>query len=187
MSDESWIELARRRELGRSQPLPEVFMHRIRLLTPRFLLPAVTTSVLLAILAPGAGDAATQATNLGSLTVAVGGVDRGEGSVCVALWTGDGRDFPADLERASRFLCVNAQDTVVQVKFDDLAPGRYAAMAFHDRNDDRKFGRNILGIPREASGVSNMDLSRRHRSLPRFRKAAFAVGTEPIEIRLHRH
>jgi len=77
----------------------------------------------------------------------------------------------------------------LQVKFDDLAPGSYAAMAFHDRNDDRKFGRNILGIPREASGISNVDLSRRHRSVPRFRKAAFAVGAEPIEIeiRLHRH
>lgn len=164
-------------------------MHRRRLLTASLRLPAVTTCGILAILAPGAGDAAIRATNLGSLTVTIGGVDRAEGSVCVALWTGDGRGFPVDLERASHFLCVNAQDTVVQVEFDDLAPGRYAAMAFHDRNDDQKFGRNIVGIPREASGISNMNLSRSHRSLPRFRKAAFDVGTEPleIEIRLHRH
>ncbi|NJK89839.1 MAG: DUF2141 domain-containing protein [Myxococcales bacterium] len=33
--------------------------------------------------------------------------------------------------------------------FEDVPPGRYAASAYHDEDDDSKFDKNFLGIPTE--------------------------------------
>lgn len=125
----------------------------------------------------------------GSLTVHIESLERAEGSVCVALWTGEGRGFPSELRLAADMRCVAVHDHVASVTFGDLVSGRYAAMAFHDRNDNRRLDRNLLGIPREHTGIAFQDLQRGHRSLPSFRDAAFDVpaGTRTIAIHLHGH
>ncbi|MDJ0951438.1 MAG: DUF2141 domain-containing protein [Alphaproteobacteria bacterium] len=41
------------------------------------------------------------------------------------------------------------------VTFNDLPPGRYAVIVFHDANSDGRLDRNFLGVPVEGYGFSN--------------------------------
>jgi uncharacterized protein (DUF2141 family) len=68
------------------------------------------------------------------------------------------------------------------VRFDGVAPGRYAVQAFHDETDQGVVHQNLLGIPRERIGFSN-DASLGLRG-PRFEDAAFPVGTETARVNL---
>ena len=72
------------------------------------------------------------------------------------------------------------------VKIARVAPGEYAAQAFHDETDQGIVHQNILGIPKERIGFSN-DAPLRVRG-PRFEDAAFFVGREAqhITLRLRR-
>ena len=45
-------------------------------------------------------------------------------------------------------------DKAVQVSFENLAPGEYAIMVFHDEDQDSSFDKNFLGFPQEGFGFS---------------------------------
>ncbi|SFG00702.1 Uncharacterized conserved protein, DUF2141 family [Novosphingobium sp. CF614] len=62
------------------------------------------------------------------------------------------------------------------VAFAGVPPGRYGAIAFHDRNRNGKADRNFLGIPTEDIGFSNNALKRL--APPRFADAAFQHAAE---------
>jgi uncharacterized protein (DUF2141 family) len=62
-----------------------------------------------------------------------------------------------------------------------LPPGEYALSVFHDENGDGKLARNFIGIPKEPAGFSN---NYRPKGPPRFAKAAFQLGSEPVEQRI---
>ncbi len=40
----------------------------------------------------------------------------------------------------------------VSVMFENVAPGRYAPIAFHDANGDAKLNQGLMGIPKEGYG-----------------------------------
>ena len=88
------------------------------------------------------------------LSVTLSGVRQAEGSVRVALWSAS-EGFPSETERAHAREVVDASVPAVGVVFRDVAPGRYAVSAIHDRDGNGELNRNFLGIPREAVGISN--------------------------------
>lgn len=66
----------------------------------------------------------------------------------------------------------HAGTTVVTVP--NVPPGRYGAVAYHDRNRNGKADRNFIGLPTEDVGFSNNAL--KGLSRPRFAVAAFDHG-----------
>jgi uncharacterized protein (DUF2141 family) len=69
--------------------------------------------------------------------------------------------------------------------FEDLPPGTYALVAYHDENMNGKFDTNFIGIPKEGYGFSN-DV-KATRGGPSFSAATFQYdgGTLDMTITLH--
>lgn len=70
------------------------------------------------------------------------------------------------------------------VRFRDLPPGGYAAVAFQDVNGNGKLDKNLLGIPREPYGFSNS--ARGSAGPPKFSAAAVTLipdGTTTIVLK----
>lgn len=63
----------------------------------------------------------------------------------------------------------------VQARFADLPPGRYAIMAYHDRNGDGRLNTLPVGLPTEPYGFSNG--ARGTFGPPSWRAAAFETGS----------
>lgn len=94
------------------------------------------------------------------------------GVVVVLLF--DEADAFADLRQPLRTLAVPTS-APLEASFDGLAAGRYAVLAFHDRNADGALDQNFMGIPREPLGFS-----RRYwgRGSPVFSEAAVEVAAD---------
>jgi uncharacterized protein (DUF2141 family) len=100
--------------------------------------------VLAAVLTIGAAPAP------GTLQIDVANVRAQTGSVHVHICTeaqflktcGQSANSPAKLGT-----------TVLTVS--GLKPGRYAAQVYYDQNDNQKFDRGMLGVPKEGVGFSN--------------------------------
>ena len=118
-----------------------------------------------------------------TLNVQVDGFKNAAGAAGIALWDA-ARGFPEEVEHAVATTYATIQDGVAMARFDQLEPGTYAITVYHDRNDNRRFDKNWLGIPREGWGVSN-NVRPRLRA-PRFDEAMLDLGAgeELVEIRV---
>ncbi len=58
------------------------------------------------------------------------------------------------------------QNGKIQVVFEDIPFGAYAAVSYHDLNENHQFDRNFIGIPKEPVAVSRLYKKR-------FRKPCF--------------
>ena len=94
------------------------------------------------------------------------------GVVVVLLF--DEADAFADLRQPLRTLALS-DGASLEARFEGLAAGRYAVMAFHDRNADGALDQNFMGIPREPLGFS-----RRYwgKGSPVFAEAAVEVAAD---------
>ncbi|WP_404714229.1 DUF2141 domain-containing protein [Sphingomonas sp. MMS24-J13] len=86
-------------------------------------------------------------------TVAASGVVPGPGAIRFALYRGP--DGFRHEDRAYRILSAPADKALVTVRFQDLPPGRYAVMAYHDANDNKKLDLRFGMFPKEGWGLSN--------------------------------
>jgi uncharacterized protein (DUF2141 family) len=100
------------------------------------------------------------------LRVTVDGIRSARGTVLIGLY-----DSPESFERAvegagkegflidpDRFGAVALRANAAMrsaVVFSNLEPGRYAAIAFHDENNNGKLDKNFLSVPAEPYGFSN--------------------------------
>lgn len=66
--------------------------------------------------------------------------------------------------------------------FENIKPGTYAVSVIHDRNGNGRLDTNLLGIPKEAWGVSNG--ARPALRAPRFAEAAFRVAAANKTLRI---
>lgn len=94
----------------------------------------------------------TGSANAGDLTILIQNVKDADGRIRVALFNNAG-EFPRghtfkSLEQAS------APGTV-EVIFKNVPRGKYAIVAFQDKNGDGSLNKNIVGIPTEPLGFSN--------------------------------
>ena len=112
------------------------------------------------------------------VAVSVSGIPAGKGRVHVDICTE--KTFTKENCPWSAEAPARAGTTVVRVP--GVPPGRYAAQAYWDANDNGKADRNFVGMPLELVGFSRdvrVKLSR-----PKFVDAAFAHGDEPSSIAL---
>ena len=118
-----------------------------------------------------------------TLHVRMEGFENTDGEAGVAVWNA-ARGFPEEIEHAVATTYVTIQDGAAVARFDQLEPGRYAITVYHDKNDNRRFDKNWLGMPKEAWGVSN-NVRPRLRA-PRFAEAMLdlEVGEQLVEIRV---
>lgn len=77
----------------------------------------------------------------------------GGGKVVVALFADEGRWRAR--EGALRSVEAPVSGASVEAVFQGLPPGRYAVMAFHDRNGDGRLNTLPVGLPTEPYGFSN--------------------------------
>lgn len=97
------------------------------------------------------------------LRISVDGIRSTRGSVVIGLY--DSAEtfaralLPSDgfLNDPARFGAVVLRANAAlesSVVFDNLEPGRYAVIAFHDENGNGKLDKSFLGLPREPYGFS---------------------------------
>ena len=117
------------------------------------------------------------------LEVAVSGIESAEGTVGIALWE-DGQGFPEAIEHALDSTYVAVESGTARAVFELPEPGTYAVTVFHDKNDNQRFDKNWIGMPKEAWGVSNQ--ARPRLRAPRFDEAEFEIAgvTQVVEIRI---
>ncbi|SKA10595.1 Uncharacterized conserved protein, DUF2141 family [Enhydrobacter aerosaccus] len=114
--------------------------------------------------------------------VRVEGIKPGTGSLRVALYR-DPDSFRREA-RAVAVLSVPARSNVAEVTFHQVPAGRYAVVAYHDGNDNKKLDLTLGMFPEEGWGLSN---DPKVFGPPRFADSAFDV-IEPnttIAVPLH--
>ncbi len=119
--------------------------------------------------------AATGTASAASLTVTISGIDKDGGNVAVALYGPENWLSHKPLQAVN----VQAQEGSQTVTFDELPPGAYGILAFHDVNTNRDLDMNFLGIPTEQFGFSN---NPGHSHTPKFDEAKFMVGDKPVSL-----
>ena len=112
----------------------------------------------------------------GSVKVIMQGVSSSQGRVRVALcdrksFLKSGCPFKQSREAAPGTLMVN---------FDNVPPGRWAVMAFHDENSNGVLDKNWLGIPVEGTAFSR-DAAARF-GPPSFDDAAISTGQGDVSL-----
>ena len=119
-----------------------------------------------------------------TLHVRMEGFENTDGEAGVAVWNA-ARGFPEEIEHAVATTYVTIQDGAAVARFDQLEPGRYAITVYHDKNDNRRFDKNWLGMPKEDWGASN-NVRPRLRA-PRFAEAVrdLGAGEQLVEIRVN--
>jgi uncharacterized protein (DUF2141 family) len=116
--------------------------------------------------------------------LAIEGVHSARGSVMIGVYDNaegfaravNAADSVALLIEPTRYAAValRARNVVKNaVSFSNVAPGRYAVIAFHDENDNAKLDRGVFGLPSEPYGFSNN--ARGFLGAPSFDAAAVAV------------
>ena len=111
-----------------------------------------------------------------TLTVTGTGLKNDEGQLVIALFDSPDNYLEAPIDE--KMVAIESTLEGVAV-FDNLPPGKFVAVAFHDRNADGQLN-TVMRLPRENYGFSNDA-----RSLfgpPSFSKAAFEVGDKDLKI-----
>ncbi|KZX51211.1 DUF2141 domain-containing protein [Stutzerimonas frequens] len=131
-----------------------------------------TLGIALALAAPEA--------HAQQLQVTLNGLQHDRGQVAVAVYS-DAKSFRKD-NQAFTARKAKAEAGTVTVTFDDVPPGRYAVLAYHDENDNGRLDLRFGMFPTEGYGLSN---NPKVMGPPSFEDSAFAVTAEdPAQIEL---
>lgn len=106
-----------------------------------------------------------------------------EGHVLCGLYAGEDSWLSPDYFLGDK--APPQEDGTARCVFEQVPPGTYAILAFHDEDDDAALDRGILGIPREPYAVS-LDGHRRMRA-PNWRGARFELADRPRRFRSQAH
>ena len=95
------------------------------------------------------------AQSAGALHVHLDGFRSNNGQAYCSIYN-DATAFPSHGEKAVKLgKAATIKDASATINFDSLAPGKYAAVCYHDENSNGKFDENALGMPKEGYGFSN--------------------------------
>jgi len=116
--------------------------------------------------------------------VSVTNVEREEGVVVVDLYDDNEERFLKGKHKLAR-VRMPANGPYAQLCFSGVAPGLFGVAVYHDRNDNRSFDKNFIGLPAEPWGLStNPGFKPR---APRFEDAGFEAGPGQTEIVVQLH
>jgi hypothetical protein len=114
-----------------------------------------------------------------ALRIDISNVRNANGHVgCYLFNSADG--FPSSHAKAYKFSYVTINSGAAVCEFKDIAPGTYAAIVYHDENDNQEIDKNFTGIPQEGYIASNN--VRPMFSAPGFPESSFKVdpGTPAV-------
>jgi uncharacterized protein (DUF2141 family) len=147
-------------------------------------LASVTVPVLIALLVVSIAAAQTpiptpSASPQNPLDIEVIGLRNDSGEVGCSLFN-DAQAFPRDDSKVLHHVWAPIHAGKAVCEFTDLAPGQYAAVVFHDENNDHQFNMNAFGMPMEGYGFSN-DAAALF-APPDFKSAAFTYNGTHLYI-----
>ncbi len=105
----------------------------------------------------------------GELTVSVEGVRTIKGKIYMAVYNRADGFLKVENAVATKIAPVTGKR--VLIRFRNLKPGYYAIATYHDKNNDGKMNKNLVGIPTEYYGFSRD--ARARFSAPSFEAARF--------------
>jgi len=114
----------------------------------------------LAVIVPIAGDPgraeATQTCEIRGhpISVTIEKVRSSNGTIKVELYGGAAENKPKKGKKVAKTR-VKAQQGETKLCLNAPSEGTYSIALYHDENDNNKFDRNFMGIPREGFGFSN--------------------------------
>ncbi len=138
----------------------------------RYSITFALVGALSAVVATAEDNQLSDVTETSEITVFVKNVDSDEGNVDCALFPSEA-GFPMDASYGKQ-IRQSARTGTVECRFENLPAGTYAVAVSHDENENGKTDTNLLGIPKEAWGVSNN--ARPRMRAPRFAEAAFELA-----------
>lgn len=116
-----------------------------------------------------------------NITINVEGVKDKEGLIQIGLFNSKD-DFP-NRNKVFAGADPKAASDIVSYTFKNIPPGKYAVAIFHDKDSNRKFDKNKLGIPVEGFGFSNVN---KIFGVPEFEDALFEVSSDlTVSIKLN--
>jgi uncharacterized protein (DUF2141 family) len=93
--------------------------------------------------------------NTGDLRVSVSALPATDGKVYLLIYNA-ASGFPSNPDKAYRVVSKSPEAQTTTLTVDNLPHGRYAIVAFHDRNGNTKMDKSFWGSPREPYGFSNI-------------------------------
>lgn len=112
------------------------------------------------------------------LSINIKGITSSQGNIVIGVLDG-AQGFPSKRKPMTGQI-VKAEFPELKVVFNDLKPGKYAIVAFHDVDTSGEINRNFIGFPTEAYGFSND--ARGKLAPPKFEEAAIDLDQENLEI-----
>ena len=107
-----------------------------------------------------------------TLTVQGMGTSNDKGTLrCLIFNNANG--FPKEVDAAIQHDNGTITGNTGTCTFENLSPGVYAVSLYHDKNNDEKLNKNLVGMPTEKYGFSNNAFEAF--SPPSFQKAAFEL------------
>ena len=119
------------------------------------------------------GDAAAPSDTIATVHVIAENVETDEGLVWLALC-----DTSLSVEGCPYKKSVTATVGFVEVTFDDIPPGNYAVVGYHDVNGDGTFD-SLLGVPREPYALSG---AAGDMLVPTFEDAVIPIKAGPNDV-----
>ena len=111
-----------------------------------------------------------------TLTLRIEGAKSDDGQFVVLIYNSK-KGFPTKAKHASVKKIVPIKNGKATVPCENLKPGEYAINVFHDKDRNGKLKTNLIGMPKEGTGVSNNG-----KGIPSWKKAKFSVGDEDLEM-----
>ncbi len=148
-----------------------VTLAALLLASPVFALPSDSTAASTETLAAARSDSAGV-----DLTFVINGFRNDDGLLMMALHNSEDT-FPKKPEEAYALATAEIVDGSATHVFENVPPGEYALIYFHDEDLDEELDSNFLGIPKEGYGTSTVVKAG---GPPSWDAAVFVVGNEPV-------
>ncbi|WP_178989107.1 DUF2141 domain-containing protein [Winogradskyella schleiferi] len=112
-----------------------------------------------------------------TITVTIDNVNNDKGTVKMALNTADTFMKGKPIMSAESAI----KDGKVTITFENVEPGEYAIIAYHDVNENNKMDFSDNGMPLESYGMSNNSMSF---GPPQYDEAKFKVEDKNLELNI---
>jgi uncharacterized protein (DUF2141 family) len=116
--------------------------------------------------------------NYANLSVKIEKIPSDKGKIMIALY--DSKKNYMNVDKALSKKIAKIKNGTATIDFGKVPFGKYAFVLFHDKNNDDKLNKNLLGIPTEDYAFSNN--ARGTFGAPSFESSSFVVNKENQNI-----
>lgn len=116
-----------------------------------------------------------------SLTVSISNLRNSKGQVLFAVFN-QKEGYPTQQKKAFIRKVAQVKNQKATYTFYNLKKGKYAIAAVHDKNFNEKIDKNLIGVPVEGYGFSN--IPNPNLRVPSFKKAAFELKNNAKRLKI---